>query len=116
VAYDKELADRIRKSLAGQQVREVSMFGGLAFMVNEKMAVSANGSGDLLVRVDPAQVEELEAKGAETAEMGRGRQMSKGWLRVRSDHVQSDKDLDHWVGVALDFNRAATGGKAGGKG
>lgn len=47
------------------------MFGGLSFMVNEKMVVSVRGDGDLLVRTDPEQADELlTVKGARPAEMG----------------------------------------------
>jgi len=60
VAYNGELVDRVRDALAGKpSVREVKMFGGLSFMVNEKMVVSVRGDGGLLVRADPEQADEL---------------------------------------------------------
>jgi len=113
MGYDRDLAERIRVALADQKVvREVNMFGGLSFLVNEKMAVSANTSGNLMVRCDPKRVEDLIAEnGAEWAEMN-GRKMSKGWLVVASDDVNSDGDLAFWISVALDFNKKQTG-KAG---
>jgi len=56
VAYNGELVDRVRDALAAQpSVREVKMFGGLSFMVNEKMVVSVRGGGGLLVRAGPRQ-------------------------------------------------------------
>ena len=66
MAYDRELADRIREALAGvTQVREVRMFGGLSFMVNGKIAVTANAGGQLMVRCDPDRIEALlEREGA----------------------------------------------------
>jgi len=62
VAYDTGLADRIRDALAVKpSVREVKMFGGLSFLVNESMVVSARSDGRLLVRADPEQAGELVA-------------------------------------------------------
>jgi hypothetical protein len=105
VAYSKELADRIREALAAEPaVREVGMFGGRSFLVEDKLALTANNRGDLMLRCDPARVEELLGKGAKVAEM-RGRRMSRGWLVVSSDDVQSDRDFSFWVGVALEYTK-----------
>ena len=60
VAYDEDLADRIRELVGDERgVSEKRMFGGLAFLVNGNMAVSASGQGGLLVRIDPAQTDRL---------------------------------------------------------
>ena len=82
MAYDEELAGRIRELTAGEPaLTEQKMFGGLAFLVGGNMAVAASGQGGLLVRVDPAESDALvESTGAELMEM-RGRSMA-GWLRV----------------------------------
>ena len=105
MAYSKELADRIREAIADEPaVREVSMFGGLSFMVNGKLALTANNGGDLMLRCDPARVEELTDKGAKVAEM-RGRRMSKGWIIVSSDDLAADEDFAFWLGVALEYNK-----------
>jgi hypothetical protein len=53
MAYDEELAERIRGLVAGEAVTEQKMFGGLAFLVGGNMAVAASGQGGALVRVDP---------------------------------------------------------------
>lgn len=54
MAYDKALAERIRDALSGESdVEEVKMFGGLSFMVNGKLAASANSHGNIMVRCDP---------------------------------------------------------------
>jgi hypothetical protein len=114
MAYDRDLADRIRATLADQAaVREVDMFGGLTFMVNEKLTVTANTRGDLMVRADPARVDDLIAENdaAEWAEMN-GRQMSKGWLVIGAENVEDDEDLNFWVSVALDYNRKAPAKKS----
>lgn len=107
--YSKELADRIREALADEPaVREVSMFGGLSFLVNDKLALTANHQGDLMLRCDPARVDELTGKGAKLAEM-RGRQMSRGWIIVSSDDLQAEQDFAFWLGVALRYNREVAG-------
>src|SRR5205823_5015593 len=82
VAYDEGLADGIRDLLGGESdVTEQRMFGGLAFLVAGNMSVAASGQGGLLVRVDPAETDELAAEPhARPFEM-RGRSM-QGWLRV----------------------------------
>jgi hypothetical protein len=109
VAYSQQLADRIRDAIADETaVREVRMFGGLSFMVNGKLALTANHRGDLMLRCDPARVEELTGKGATIAEM-RGRRMSEGWIIVSCDAVEADEDFSFWLGVALDHNRHVTG-------
>jgi hypothetical protein len=109
VAYSKQLADRIREAVADEPaVREVGMFGGLSFMVNGKLALTANTHGDLMLRCDPARVDELTVKGATVAEM-RGRQMSTGWIIVSSDALETDEDFAFWLGIALDYNRHVTG-------
>src|SRR4051812_29279616 len=101
MAYDVELAERIRGLLAGEPVQEKKMFGGLAFLLGGNMSVAASGQGGLMVRVDPAETDTLLAEpGAAEFEMG-GRGPMKGWLRV-SDDVLGDGTLQAWVdrGVA----------------
>jgi TfoX/Sxy family transcriptional regulator of competence genes len=109
MAYDRELADRVREALSGLPVREVNMFGGLTFMVNEKMTATANTQGDLMVRCDPSRVETLlDRDGAQWPTM-RGRKMSKGWIVVEADRVESDKVLRSWIQEALDYNGKVIG-------
>jgi hypothetical protein len=100
--YDRELADRIRTRLAQlPEVREVPMFGGLAFLVGGKMVASASGQGDLLVRCDPAATGELlKREDVAVAQMGR-RTMSAGWLRVTGEGVANPDTLDFWLSAAL---------------
>ncbi len=97
MAYDEELAVRIRALLAGEPaLTEKKMFGGLAFLIGGNMAISASGQGGALVHVDPARGDELIATTvAEPMEM-RGRQM-KGWLRVGSAQLASESELAKWV-------------------
>jgi TfoX/Sxy family transcriptional regulator of competence genes len=105
VAYDEDLADRIREQLSGETVSEKKMFGGLAFLIGGNMSVSASGQGGLLVRVDPDQTEELlREPGAEEFEMG-GRGPMRGWLRVRPEAVEDDTALAAWVSRGVSYAR-----------
>ena len=106
VAYDEDLAERIRERVAGEDgLTEKRMFGGLAFLINGNMAVSASGQGGMLLRVDPAQTEELiKAPHARRFEM-RGREMD-GWLRVDAGATATDADLARWVSLGVAYARS----------
>jgi TfoX/Sxy family transcriptional regulator of competence genes len=106
MAYDEELADRIRDLLAGESdLTEKKMFGGLASLIRGNMAVAASGQGGVLVRVDPAQSEELVATtNARFMEM-RGRNM-QGWLRIDSDDVRTKRQLARWVQIGAKYARS----------
>ncbi|TQJ51371.1 TfoX/Sxy family protein [Phycicoccus sp. SLBN-51] len=102
MAYDEELADRLREALGAEPgLSEKRMFGGLAFLVEGHMAVAASGQGGLMVRVDPATSEELVDGVLVERVVMRGREMD-GWLRVASAAVDDDEALREWVvrGVA----------------
>ncbi|MEV5570937.1 TfoX/Sxy family protein [Spirillospora sp. NPDC052269] len=106
-AKSGELAGRVRAALAGRDdVREVRMFGGLAFMVAERLAVSAHPDGHLLVHCAPDRADDLlVCEGAHWAEM-RGKPMSKGWISVDAEGVASDEALTLWI------TEATRGGEA----
>jgi TfoX-like protein len=106
VAYDEELADRIRGLLTGEPgLTEQKMFGGLAFLIGGNMAVAASGQGGVLVRVDPEQSDALIATtNARLMEM-RGRQM-QGWLRIDSEDVRTKRQLAKWVRLGATYARS----------
>jgi TfoX/Sxy family transcriptional regulator of competence genes len=106
VAYDEELADRIRGLLSGEPgLTEQKMFGGLAFLIGGNMAVAASSQGGVLVRVDPAQSDRLVATtDARLMEMG-GRRM-QGWLRVDQDDVRTQRQLAKWVKLGSTYARS----------
>lgn len=105
-----DLIERLRTQLAAEaSTREVSMFGGRSFMVNDKMVVSALKDGDLLVRVDAERHSELtQQSGARQAEMGAGRDMGPGWIAVSAASIASDDRLSFWLDAALNYNHATT--------
>ena len=106
VAYDVELADRIRELIAGEPgVTEKKMFGGLAFLVGGNMAVAASGQGGVLVRVDPAQSDNLVSTTIARLMEMRGRQM-QGWLRVDSADVRTKRQLAKWVERGMTYARS----------
>ncbi len=102
-----ELIERLRTLLADEpSTREVAMFGGRSFMVDEKMVVSALRQGDLLVRIPAERHDELLAQpGAVQAEMGTGRSMGPGWISVSARSIDSYEQLAFWLDVALQYNR-----------
>ena len=103
MAYDADLADRVRAVLQGQDgVSQRRMFGGLAFLVNGNMAVSASGQGGLLLRVDPAGTASLVSEDGVTRFRMRGREMD-GWVRVDPSATVSDEALRRWVRIGLDY-------------
>jgi TfoX/Sxy family transcriptional regulator of competence genes len=106
MAYDEELAERIRELLAtDHDVTEKKMFGGLAFLIGGNMSVSASGQGGLLLRCDPDETEALiREPGASRFEM-RGRAMD-GWLRVDAAAVETRDELQRWVAVGVDYARS----------
>jgi TfoX/Sxy family transcriptional regulator of competence genes len=103
MAYDEELAERIRHTLDGEAgITEKRMFGGLAFLLNGNMAVAASGQGGLLVRVDPADAPTLtEDAHVRRMEM-RGKEMD-GWPRVDSEAAATPDDLQRWVDTGLAY-------------
>ena len=106
VAYDEDLADRIRELIGTERgVTEKKMFGGLAFLVGGNMAIAASGQGGVLVRVDPAQSDKLvDSTKAELAVM-RGRPMP-GWLRVAAADVRTEQQLGRWVSLGTAYARS----------
>ena len=106
MAYDEELAQRIRQLIGNEAgLTEQKMFGGLAFLIGGNMAIAASGQGGVLVRVDPAESDALVAStDAHVMEM-RGRQM-QGWLRVDSENVGTKRQLAKWVELGTTYARS----------
>lgn len=106
MAYDQELADRIRHLIGGDpELTEKKMFGGLAFLIAGNMAIAASGQGGAMIRVDPQESDPLiAATSASMVEM-RGRLMP-GWLRVSSADLRSDDQLAPWVERGTAYARA----------
>ena len=103
MAYDEELAERIREQLQGEDgVTEMRMFGGLAFLLGGNMAVAASGQGGLMLRVDPAGSEALVERPEASRMVMRGREMD-GWLRVAEAGVATGEQLAGWVALGVAY-------------
>jgi len=106
MAYDEDLADRIRECLSGQRgITEKKMFGGLAFLINGNMAIAASGRGGLMVRVDPESGEKLLSRKHVEPMVMRGREMA-GWLRIGDDAIRTGRQLTEWVDRGADYSRS----------
>ena len=106
MAYDTELADRIRELVAAEKgVDEKRMFGGLAFLINGNMSVAASGRGGLMVRVPPDDTEKLVARDHVEPMVMAGRE-TRGWLLVSLDGVRTKRQLQAWVGRGVDYAKS----------
>ena len=100
------LLDRIERLLPHAPLREVSMFGAIAVMLDEAMVVAVQKDRSLLVRVDPAADHVLlERPEASRAEMGTGRSMGAGWIRVQPEAIENDDTVAVWIDSALAFHQ-----------
>jgi TfoX/Sxy family transcriptional regulator of competence genes len=106
MAYDEDLANRIRELIAAEEgVTEKQMFGGLAFLIGGNMSVSVSGRGGLMLRCDPAETEDLRHKPHAGPFEMRGRVMD-GWLRVEDDGLRTKHQLERWVARGVAYARS----------
>lgn len=106
MAYDEDLANRIRELLAGEDgVTEKRMFGGLAFLVGGHMAVAASGKGGLMARVHPGETDALMEKPHAGPMVMSGRE-AQGWLRVDAEGVRTKRGLEPWVRRGVAYARS----------
>jgi TfoX/Sxy family transcriptional regulator of competence genes len=106
-AAENPLIDRIRAALSGRiDFLEKRMFGGVTFMVREKMCISA-GKGRIMCRIDPDVHESaLKREGCRTVIM-KGRQY-RGYVYVDEDALKAQSRLDYWVNLSLEYNGKPT--------
>ncbi len=111
MAYNENLAERIRKALTHlPKIKEKKMFGGLAFMVDDKMCLAA-GADRIMCRINPAIHDDAtKRKGCRTVIM-RGREY-KGYVHVDENNIKSKRDFDYWIKLALDYNKIAKASKS----
>lgn len=106
MAYDEELAHRIREAVQGEPgVTEKRMFGGLAFLIDGNMAVSASSKGGLLLHIDPTVGESLISEPQVRPFEMRGREMN-GWLWVQDEALDTDDALRRWVNHGVTYARS----------
>jgi TfoX/Sxy family transcriptional regulator of competence genes len=103
MAYDENLADRLRELLADTEgITEKRMFGGLAFLLHGNMSVSASRNGGLLARIDPADTDAALAR-PHVALMQMGGRMMDGWITVAPEGITTKRDLSTWVERSITF-------------
>jgi TfoX/Sxy family transcriptional regulator of competence genes len=106
MAYDEDLANRIRELIARDpDVTEKRMFGGLAFLIGGRMAVAASREGGIMVRIDPDQTDTLLAKPHTRPFEMRGRELD-GWLRVDPEGLKTKRQLEPWVKRGVAYARS----------
>jgi TfoX/Sxy family transcriptional regulator of competence genes len=111
MAYNEKMADAVRDIVAvtHKKIEEKKMFGGLCFMVNDKMCVGVE-KDRLLVRFDPSLNDEImEKEGCEP--MNFTGKIMKGFVFVRQDVLTTKKKLEYWVNLALEYNKLAKSSK-----
>lgn len=107
MAYDERLAEKIREALSGRRVEEKKMMGGLTFMVNGKMCVGVH-TDRMMCRIDPeVHAAALRRKGVRVMDFT-GKPMRR-FVFVEKDGIESTKDFDYWINLALDIQQACTG-------
>ena len=103
MAYDEELANRVRELLADERaVSEMPMFGGLAFLLHGNMSVALSSQGGLLVRVGP-QKSDAAAGRPHASVMQMGKRRMTGWIRVAPEGVKTKRELKAWVRRGVGF-------------
>jgi hypothetical protein len=106
MAYDEELADRIRELIGGERgLEEKRMFGGLAFLINGRMAVAASSKGGLMVRVPPEDTAML-LEGKHVSPMVMAGRETRGWVRVADDGVKTKHQLAKWVSRGAEYAKS----------
>ena len=110
MAYDEKLADRVREALVNiPKVTEKKMFRGVTFMVDDKMCISISRN-ELMLRLDPALTEQLVEENG-TRPMVHGGKYMKGFIYISPERFKNQKDFDHWIQLALEFNPIAKSSK-----
>ena len=109
--FNEKLADRTREliTLTHKNVEEKRMFGGLCFMVNDKMCVGVE-QNRMMVRLDPDKYDEVMEKDGCNPMDFTGKVM-KGYVFVDADVLNTKKKLEYWIKLALEYNKIAKASK-----
>jgi len=110
MAYDEQLADRIRERLVNlENIEEKAMMGGLTFMYNGKMCVGII-KDELMCRIDPDEQEiALSRPGCRVMDFT-ARPM-KGYVLIEKTGMKTERDFNEWIDMALRFNSKAKASK-----
>ncbi len=106
MAYDEELAHRIRELVSSERgVEAKPMFGGLAFLINGHMSVAVSGRGGLMVRVPPEDTAKLLARAHVEPMVMAGRE-TRGWVRISENGIKTKRQLQSWVTRGMEYARS----------
>jgi len=100
MAYNNELANRVRERLAMEEnigVEEKEMFSGLSFLVNGKMC-------------NPELEDKVSTKNGFLPMIMKGKQL-KGYCYVEPIGFQNPDDFEYWIKICLDYNPIAKASK-----
>ncbi len=110
MAYNIKLAAKLRTALSGiSNVEEKKMFGGLAFLVNDKMCINVSGD-KLMCRFDANMEDEVSMKNGYEKVIMNGK-VFKGYCYVKPEGFKTKKDFDFWIDLCLKFNDKAKSSK-----
>lgn len=111
MAFDEKMADRVRELIApaSANIEEKKMFGGLCFMVDDKMCVGVKAD-NIMLRIDPALTDAALEEESCTP-MVHGGKIMPGFVYVDNSALRTKKQLEHWVNRALAYNKVATPSK-----
>lgn len=113
MAYNIELADRIRQFLSTVQnikIEEKKMFRGLTYMVNGKMCISVSNN-NLMCRFDPNLQNEVEKRKGFQPIIMKDREY-KGYCYISEEGYKTRKDFEYWLHLCLAFNKKAKASKS----
>jgi len=85
------------------------MFSGIAFMVDDKLCIAVRGD-NIMLRIDPATHDELVEQQGCSAMIMKGKDLN-GYVVVDESVLNSKKELNHWIKLALDYNPKAKSSK-----
>jgi TfoX/Sxy family transcriptional regulator of competence genes len=110
MAYNEQLADRIRERLADlPKVEEKEMMGGLTFMVNDKMCIGVI-KDEMMCRINPGAHEDVvEMQGCRTMDFTKRPMI--GYVLIDETGMRTSKEFEYWINLALDFNTIAKSSK-----
>ena len=110
MAINEKLTSRVRELLADvDKVEEKKMFSGIAFMVDDKLCIAVRND-NIMLRIDPAIHDQLVEKNGCSAMIMKGKDLN-GYVVVDESVLNSKKELNNWIKLALDYNPIAKSSK-----
>jgi TfoX/Sxy family transcriptional regulator of competence genes len=105
--FNEKIANKVREALVDvKNLTEKKMFGGIAFMVNDKMCIGVDKDA-IMLRCEPNATEELLSKKRARPFDLTGKPM-KGWLLIDEVGTKNKKDFDFWIKIAIEANKKAS--------